>query len=90
MIHDLLTDPDTVLDGPAIWSAMHAWQPIGRLVAAEVTAVLGRSATVRLSHRRLARGARDTEVAERAFSRRSGCTCVTAAAHYHSRHAFRS
>ncbi|GGK83654.1 hypothetical protein Ppa06_42830 [Planomonospora parontospora subsp. parontospora] len=73
MIHDLLTDPGAVLDGPAVWSAMHAWQPIGRLVAAEVTAVLGRSATVRLSHRRLARGARDIEVAERVFSRRSGC-----------------
>ncbi|GAA3120316.1 type IV secretory system conjugative DNA transfer family protein [Planomonospora alba] len=62
MIHDLLTDPGTVLDGLITWLSVHVGQLIGWLVAAEVAAVLGRSVTVRLRHRRLARGARCVEI----------------------------
>ncbi|GII52843.1 hypothetical protein Pth03_12320 [Planotetraspora thailandica] len=62
MLHDLLSDPDALLDLLLAWLTAHAWQLTFMLSAALfVVEVLG-SLVVRLRHRALAKGARCVEI----------------------------
>ncbi|MBF8190578.1 TraM recognition domain-containing protein [Nonomuraea sp. K274] len=62
MIHDLLKDPDAVLDQVLDWLTAYYWQILALVIGVEMFGVLLHAGAVQLRHRSLLRGARCVEI----------------------------